>query len=493
MNRSNALKQMNNAHQFAMSRAVGAVFISAVSLTLAHASESDKPEDYALRYTLEIRGDTGLQRITLPAAALAAARTADRTDLRVFNASGQAVPLAIAPARAQVLATAPVRWPIYPINATSIEQQNLGGLQLRIEERAGQRTVLVETGAASKRSTTTATPTQKIGALIDTKTLTGAIENLIVDAELPIGQPVPITIAASKDLKSWRTLVDSAPVFRFGAEQAPSSMSIPMSRAALDKEYLRITWPLQQGFTLRAVQITPASESKSAPRVALPLAISPSQNVGEIVISVPFATPLQALDIRAASPNVLAPIRIAGRNQRAEPWRALANSVVYRMTNNGVETSNPSIELGGVSVRELRIEADKNTAGFGEVPPTISALVEPIEVVFLATGAAPFGLAVGRADAKRIALPITSLIPGYARDAELALPQAKVIESSMRVAAPDTSALSEVRDKVGAQSNRSLVLWAILLGGVLLLGGIAWMIFRQTKSAASANGANNDT
>jgi Protein of unknown function (DUF3999) len=491
MNRTSASKQVSNVRQSVMRRVVSAIFTSAISLTFAHATERDKPEDYALRYTLEIRSDTGLQRITLPAAALAAARTADRADLRVFNANGQAVPLAIAPARAQVLTDAPVRWPIYPINATTLEQQNLGGLQLRIEERAGQRTVLVDTGAASKRSTTTA-PTQQIGALIDTKALTGAIENMILDAELPIGQPIPITIAASKDLKSWRTLVDSAPVFRFGAEQAPSSMSIAMSRAALDKEYLRITWPLQQGFTLRGVQITPASESKSVPRVAIPLAITPSQNASEIVVNVPFATPLYALDIRAASPNVLAPIRISGRNQPAEPWRTLANSVVYRMTNNGVETSNPSIELGGVSVRELRIETDKNAAGFGAASPTISALVEPVEMVFLATGAAPFDLAVGRADAKRIALPIASLIPGYARDAELALPHAKVIEASVRAAAPDTSALSEVRDRIGAPSNRSLVLWAILLGGVVLLGGIAWMIFRQTKNATPATGANSE-
>jgi Protein of unknown function (DUF3999) len=490
MSRTSASKQVNNTSQSAMRRVVSAVFLSAISLTFAHAAESDKPEDYELRYTLETRGDAGLQRITLPAAALAAARTADRADLRVFNASGQAVPFAIAPARAQVVAAAPARWPIYPINATNIEQQNLGGLQLRIEERAGQRTVLVDTGTSSKRAATA--PTQQIGALIDTKTLTGAIENLIVDAELPVGQPVPITIAASKDLKSWRTLVDSAPVFHFGAEQAPSSTSIAMSRATLDKEYLRITWPLQQGFVLRGVQITPASESKSVPRVAIPLAVAPSQNASEIVVNVPFATPLRALDIRAASPNVLVPIRISGRNQRAEPWRSLASGVVYRMTNNGVETSSPSIELGGVSVRELRIEADKNTAGFGALPPTISALVEPVEAVFLATGAAPFDLVVGRADAKRIALPIASLIPGYARDAELALPQAKVIEASMRAAAPDTSTLSEVRDKVGAPSNRSLVLWAILLGGVLLLGGIAWIIFRQTKSATPANGSNSE-
>ncbi len=486
-------KQINKTNLPCLPSVNRIVAIALVSVcSFAHAADSDQAEDYALRYTLEVRGDSGLQRVVLPAAALAAARASDRADVRVFNASGQAAPLAIAPPRAQVLAAAPARWPIYPINATTSEPQNLGGMQLRIEERAGQRTVLVDTGAASKGSKSSVAATQQIGALIDTKTLSGAIENMILDAELPIGQPVPITIAASRDLKSWRTLVDSAPVFRFGADQAPNSMTIAFSRATLDKEYLRITWPLQQGFTLRGVQITPASESKSVARVALPLAVSPSQGSSEIIVNVPFATPLHALEIRAATQNVLVPIRISGRNQRAEPWRALASSVVYRMTSNGVETNNPSIELGGVSLRELRIEVDKNATGFGAVPPAIAALVDPVEIAFLASGAAPFTLAVGRADAKRVALPLTSLIPGYVKDAELTLPQAKVVEASMRLAAPDTSALSDVREKIGAPSNRSLVLWAILIGGVLLLAGIAWMIFRQTKASPAKNGATNE-
>jgi Protein of unknown function (DUF3999) len=462
-------------------------------IPLVNAAASDMPDAYALRYTLEVRGDTGLQRVELPAAALAALRIADRADVRVFSANGQVAPIAIIPARAQVIAAAPVRWPIYPINATTTEQQNLSGLQLRIEERAGQRTVFVDAGSATKRAAGTTAQTQQIGALVDTKALVGALENLIIDAEFPIGQPVPITIAASKDLKSWRTLVDSAPVFRFGAEAAPSSMSIPLVRATLDKEYLRITWPLQQSFVLRGVQIAPASESKKVARVVLPLTVPTAQSNGEFVINVPFATPLQALEIRATSANVLAPIRISGRSQRAEPWRSLASAVVYRITTNGVESNNPSIELGGVSVRELRIEMEKSASGFGATLPTVSALVDPVEAAFLATGAAPFTLAVGRADAARVALPLTSLIPGYAKDAERALPQAKVIEASMKTAAPDTSALSSVREKVGAPSNRSLLLWAILIGGVALLGGIAWMIFRQTKTVTPANNSNQES
>jgi Protein of unknown function (DUF3999) len=488
MNRSQSMKRVNPV---ATNRLVAVVLTAAISFTLAHAAESDRPEDYALRYTLEVRADSGLQRLALPAAALAAARTADRADVRVFNSNGQVVPFSIAPQRAQLVTAVPMQWPIYLINATPSQQQNLAGLQLRIEERAGQRTVSVDTGGGSKRVGNGPAPARQMGALVDTKTLSVALENLIVDAELPVGLPVPITIAASRDLKSWRTIVDSAPVFRFGGEHAPSNMLISLSRVKLDKEYLRITWPPTEGLALRGVQITPASETKSVARVELPLAAVSTKNVGEFVVSVPFATPLLALNIRAASPNVLVPVRIFSRNQRADPWRAIGSSVVYRMTSNGVETSSPSIELGGISALELRIEADKNTAGFGATPPTLSALVDPVEVAFLATGAAPFTLAVGRADAKRIALPLPSLIPGYAKDAELALPQARVIEATLKSSALNASAFSVARDNLGAPSNRSLALWAVLLSGVLLLGGIAWAIFRQTKVTPAASNQDN--
>jgi hypothetical protein len=455
---------------------------SAALATFAMAADSDKPDDYALRYTLEARGDSGLQRVSLPAAVIAATRTADRTDVRVFNGSGQAVPLAIAPARPQESAAAPSRWPIYPINATSTEQSNIGGMQLRIEERAGQRTVRVDTAPAGK---SVAATTQQVGALVDTKTLSGALENMIIDADFPVGQPVPLTIAASKDLKSWRTLVDGVPVFRFGTDGAPSSMSIALARAVVDKEYLRITWPLQQNFVLRGVQIVPATQTVTAPRVTLPLTFPTAQAGAELIIDVPFAAPIHSLDIRASAANVLTPVRISGRSQRAEPWRSLASGVVYRISSGGAETFNPTIALNGVSVRELRIEVDRVTPGFGATPPVVSVMIDPVDIVFLATGAAPYTLAVGRVDAKRIALPLSSLIPGYVQGAELALPLALVIASSAVATAPDTSALSGVREKIGAPSNRSMLLWAVLLGGVLLLGVIAWVIFRQTKSSAS--------
>jgi hypothetical protein len=451
--------------------------------TLANAADSDRPDDYGLRYTLEARGDAGLQRVSLPAAALAAMRTADRGDVRVFNASGQAVPLSIAPTRPQESSALPARWPIYPINATSTEQPNIGGMQLRIEERAGQRTVRVDTAPAGKAATAI---TQQVGALVDTKTLSGALENLIIDADFPLGQPVPLTIAASKDLKSWRTLVDGAPVFRFGADGAPSSMSIALARAVVDKEYLRVTWPLQQSFLLRGVQIVPATQTTAVPRVTLPLVVPAATTTGEIIIDVPFAAPIHSLEIRAGATNVLTPVRISGRSQRAEPWRSLASGVVYRISSGGTESFNPAIALNGVSVRELRIEADRVTPGFGATPPVVSAMIDPVDIVFLATGATPFSLAVGRVDAKRIALPLSSLIPGYSQGAELALPQAAVNTASAVAAPRDTSTLSGVRESIGAPSNRSMLLWAVLLGGVLLLGAIAWVIFRQTKSSATA-------
>ena len=485
MNRStqHSFQRSSMKSGFTFTRATFALCATTlVFVATAQAADTDKPEDYSLRYSLQTRADAGLQRLVLPEAALVALRAGDRADIRVFNAAGQAVPLAIAPVRPVVQAATASRWPLYPINATASEQTNIGGMQLRIEERAGQRTVRVDTGSAAKSAAAT---TQQIGALVDTTTLSAALDNLLVDADFAVGQPVPLTIAASKDLKSWRTLVDSVPVVRFGSEGAPSSLSVSLAGAKIEKEYLRITWPTQQSFTLRGVQITPASAITNTPRAALPLIVTAPQGSGELVISVPFATPIQSLEIRASTPNALVPVRISGRSQRSEPWRSIASSVIYRVSSGSTETFNPNVELGGASVRELRIEPDRSTPGFGAAPPAVKAMVDPIEIVFVASGAAPFALAVGRADAKRIALPIVSLIPGYTQDAERALPLASVNLASAVAVIPPTTVLSDVREKIGAPSDRSLLLWLVLLGGVALLGGIAWVIFRQTKTGLS--------
>ena len=382
----------------------------------------EKPGDFAWRFLIQTVPDAGLQRLALPVAALGVLQTADAADLRVFNADGQVVPLAMLPLRHQNKPAQTSSWPIYPILATGQQQQNLSALSLRIEQSGGRQVVQVDSAPTAKPL---ATPSKQVASLIDTKSLKARLTALTVDADLPLGQPVALSVAASKDLKNWRNLAQEMPVFRFGAEAgAPTSLRLAFDDASIDHEYLRLTWPDDAGFTLRGVSLTTAAASSAAPeRLRLPLQASSVDKA--LVFSLPFATPLQALEVRLASANSLVPLRISGRNLATEPWRPLANSVAYRISNGGLESSNPPIELTAQSVRQLRFDSDTNPAGLSD-PPQVNALLAPQEIAFVASGPAPFSLALGRPDAAPQRLPLTSLIPGYIDGAQNLLPQAKL-------------------------------------------------------------------
>lgn len=447
---------------------------TALILSPVIAFAADRPEDFAVHFTVQTVQGASLQRLALPKEALAALQSATAADVRVFNGNGQAVPIAKIPLRSVTVAGTPQAWPIYPIMGAPQQQQLLqqqGNLSLRIEHRADRSIVRVIEGIDPHLAILA---TQQVAILVDTRPIDGPLTELQVDAALPPGEPVALTVMASQDLKNWRTLAQDVPVFRFGTTaDAPGSMRIPLTGTRLDKEYLRISWPPGATFKLHGVSITPAASSAAPTPLAVPLVAEPDGK--GFVIAIPFATPMQALDIRPVDPNTLAPVRISGRSQRGEPWRVLTTSVVYRIQSGSTESLAPPIELNNVSVRELRIELTTPTAIF-TTPPHVNALFNPREWVFVASGPPPFILAVGRAGAESIRLPLASLIPGYTPGVESTLPVATVdVASAIR---QPTSLLTRFSQALGAPSARSLILWAVLIGGVLVLAGVAWMVMR---------------
>ncbi len=438
----------------------------------AGALAADQPEDFAVRFNVETVPNASLQRLAMPREALAALQTADAADVRLFNGTGQSVPIALIPHRKETVVPAPREWPIYPVMATH-QQQNLGNLSLRIEKTADRSVVRVIEGANTEPA---AAATRQIATLVDSRPIKGPLAELTVDAELAPGEPVALTLAASKDLKNWRTLAQDVPVFRFGAG-GPDSMQVPVPGVHLEDEYLRISWPPGAAFSLRGVRITPAASAAPPRLLAVPLAARPDGK--GFVIALPFATPLQALDVRPADANTLVPVRLSARSARGEPWRTLATGVVYRLHADGTESLGPPLELNGATVRELRIEPAADDFVLANAPH-VTALLLPQEWVFVASGPPPFILAVGRAGTETTRLPLASLIPGHTAGAEDKLPAARVDVASITRQPPGK--LSRISQALGAPSTRSLVLWAVLIGGVLVLGGVAWAVMRQMKS-----------
>ncbi len=452
------------------------------------APDAGTPASYSLRAPLVLSSDAALQRLPLPAEALVRLQTANYSDVRVFNAQGQPVPIALASVAAQTQTQRQqVILPAYPIIGAA-GNMGLEGVSLRIEEQQGKRVVKINTTNAAPSDHTK----NIVGALIDARKLAAPVVSIVLDVDLPVAQPISFDIQASKDLKTWSNLADT--VLYRSAEAVDNSVSqlgtqrMQLAFSDLKDHYLRVTW---QGtsdpaapVTLRGATLTTAQSTSSSTRIYAAIATPALTNAHELSFALPFQTPLAALKIKLKGTNVLIPVRVSGRNDRSQPWAPLASTVLYNLTSNGKEQSNAAVELQSVAYREIKIDADKKTPGF-TAAPEVSAQFEPAQVVFLATGNTPFSLAVGLANAASTYLPLSSLMPGYQSGQENTLPSARVeMAASAATASPAAVALPSNN----APPTRSLVLWAVLLAGVGLLGLMAWALMKPNKKTPEQPG-----
>ncbi len=447
------------------------------------APDANNAQSYLLRAPLALAADAPLQRVVLPAQALVQLQSTGYNDVRVFNAQGQAVPMALAQVAAQTQTQRQqISLTAYPIMGAAGTAGN-EGVSLRIEEQQGKRVVQIDTTSAKAA----AGSGKLVGVLLDARAISAPVVAMVLDADLPVAQPVTFDIQASKDLKNWRALADTVLYRAADADAAGSKLgtqSMQLAFSDLKDHYLRITWQDATGqavpVTVRGATLSTSQSTSSNPRVSALIAAPALTSAHELSFVLPFATPLAALQIKPQGSNVLIPVRVWGRNDRTQAWAPLASSVLYNLVTNGKTQTSAAIELQGTQYRELKIEADKKTAGFATVPE-VSALFEPTQIVFLASGGAPFSLAVGLADAVSAYLPLVSLMPGYQSGQENTLPLARAdISANAVVASPVVAAQAASN----APPTRSLVLWGVLLLGVAVLGLMAWALMKQTAKSA---------
>ena len=468
--------------------AFSAVLAAPLVVLAADAADAGSPKSYAVRMPVTLAPDAPLQRLLVPAEALVRLQSAGYADLRLFNAAGQPVPMALANVAAETATQEQqVKLTAYPILGAA-GNAGLEGLSLRIEERQGRRVVQLNTSGASTASAASA---QKVlGALLDTRSVTTPAARMTLDADLPVGQPVSFHVQVSKDLKNWQPLADTV-LYRADASATAASLgdnSLALSMADLKDHYLRITWG-EAAVTLRGATLVTSRSTALRQRVSATMAAPVLANPHELTFALPFATPVAALKITPQGSNVLVPIRVLGRNDRNQPWALLASAVVYRMTTAGKEQTSGPVELQGASVREMKIEADLKTPGFAAAPEIVLQF-EPAQLIFLASGQGPFTLAAGLASSTGAAgafLPMASLIPGYKAQQENALPVAQADVSKADITGGSAGAAGPL---VAAQPasqgvpTRTLVLWGVLLVGALALGLMAWVLLKQTRQPA---------
>lgn len=428
---------------------------------------ADAPGDYASGAPLTPTGPDALQRFALPFEAYRDARR-DLADVRVFNAKGEPVPIAVAaePETAKEVART-VALPQFAVSTLAASQGARGGAEVTVRTSDGTLVQIRGKGTAGK----TVVPA---AYLLDASKLEEPLQALVFAWNAAPGtQVVRVSIEASEDLQNWRR-VGSASLVRL--ESDGRVLEQPRAAfAATKSKYYRVTWT-PGIFDLRGVQGELEPAVKKAPRSILTVKAANGERPGEFVYDLGARLPIDAVRIVPGERNSVATFAIHARTGAGSEWTPVATSVFYRLVRDGNEVQSGPLEIAPRTAREWMARTDPQAGGVGGVAPRIEAQWRDAEVVFVARGDPPFRLAFGNPDAKSAWTPVSTLVPGYKRGDEMKIAEARLgaIESGAVRGSNWPAWAAEL-------GPRKLTLWAILLAAVAVLGFMAWRLSRQMR------------
>ncbi len=214
---------------------------------------------------------------------------------------------------------------------------------------------------------------------------------------------------------------------------------------------------------------------------------APGAEGRDLVYTAPVAIPVASLGLVFQGRNVVMPVLIG--QYQAMPNRdpgartvlklqPLVNTTFFQLEQDGRRRAS-----GDVAV-PLTHAARWVVRPLNTVPerPALRLNWEPSTIVFVASGKPPYQLAFGRTGVRPAGVALHQVAPGFSERELMALAAAtpgKVIVQNRLAPNADGAA------RGGAGGNKQLWLWALLIGGVVALGGMAWHLLRQLKNGAS--------
>ncbi len=452
-----------------MSQKLSLGWLGAVGLCVAlSANAQEKPGDFATQVPLTLSGEGPWYRLELPMAVQLKARQTDLSDVRVFNAAGEAQAYALAREQARTTENRTlndVKWfPLY--NSVDASEATPG---IRVQSNANG--TLVEVQPSSQLE---AGEEVLRGWLLDASAIKAPLQQLILDWTSERDGFQRFSIEASDDLQHWQWWGEGQVARLSFADERVEQHEVGLP--GLSARYLRLLWNTPQS---APVLISAQLESASTNSLPLPLVWSQSlagssAKAGEYTWQLPMGLSVERLRIELNQANSLAPVTLYGRRETSLPWQPLSSGLLYRLTQNGQEVVQDELQLPGQTVQQLKLIVDERGGGLGAEAPALHFAVRATQLVFLARGTGPYTLALGNPTVKAANLSLLTLIPDYSAKRMAALGQAKVDGDSV-VIQPTTATPSVAS---GADWKK-IGLWAVLLLGVVFLAAMAFSLLRK--------------
>ena len=469
-----------------------AVLAAALLLPLAASSAgaapaSDGPALYAGVAELRVSGKEAVAQLRLPREVYMASRSAQLDDLRIFDRNGQPVSFALRTPRPPADNSVSVsEVAIFPVRGQSTGDSTAASLQVSTSADGKVISVKTNSGAGAR-------PDAQLNALVLDLTgdQTAPVHALRLTPPPNIGNyTARIVVEVSTDLKRWEEAGEAPVSWLRNARQS----DLVSDRIELDSagayRYARLTW--REGAPLEFTRIEAERRSATpAARASDSMVINgvPGRFVNDIVYPAAVALPVHSVSLQFDERNVVAPAALGSYLEipvlkKGEPARydfePHLRATFYRLAQGGKVRTSGEFEIDHRHVAEwvLRPVTALTPA------PAMRISWEPDTILFLANGAAPYTLAVGRAGVGSVAGAIDRVAPGFG-EADLARAELATLGAmrSQSVAAPSAS---EAQLAAAGARSRTVVLWAVLVIGVLAVALMARQLMRQMPNQATS-------
>lgn len=457
-----------------------ALFSSAVC------AQSIRPDAFAYHAKIDVTGAGPFHQFALPMSVYQRVQRSNLGDLRVFNGQGEVVPHALLRSESTTESQRrEISVPMFPISAAKESRDDAVDMSVEVRKNADGTLVSIRQSPASGNATGKTAGAVR-GVLLDTSQIKSGLRSLHLSVG-PTTTPFHFfSIETSDDLQRWRMLKHDAQFVRLEHD----GQRIEKDTVEWDSDagkYLRVLWAdPQQAPAITAVAVGVVQTAINRAPMIWSEPIAPSQQQKNTYdYTLPGRMPLEHLRIGLPQTNTLAPLLIqhyvdvGTRRGEQGYWDNLAQTVAYRLTSPQGEVRSADVVLNGQPENHLRLAIDTLSGGIGAAPPTLQIGFVPHILVFLARGEGPFTLAWGASGIDNAVLTPAMLVPGYKDGQQLTASPATL----QPLAGNQASAVNAAAPEAAGPASKG-VLWAVLIAGVLVLGGMAWMLVRQMKQAA---------
>lgn len=459
-----------------------------LSFTGAGASPGDAPADYSHILSLTVGANQAVVQLRVPRDVYLNARSPELNDLRVFDAAGRSMPFALvdlAPPAVVNRPATPVA--IFPVHGPA---RDAGRVHDSLQIRTGTDGAVISVAAPSRTVSD-----ELVSLVLD---LQAAARVAQADAATPVGGlalSLPpetrsynawIALDVSDDLQSWHELAEAA-VSWLVNDQGASVQKHRIEFAPRAFRYARIRWLDGKPIAFSAIHAEYVVERPAARHEeTLVLRGAPGIEGRDLVYTAPVGVPTHSLGLVFKSQNIVMPVQIG--QYRTAPKReaggrtslqlqSLVNTTFYQMVQDGRRRASGDVEIPVTHASQwvVRPQTDASER------PDLRLGWTPASMVFIAGGTPPYRLAFGRAGVSSTRVGLPQAAPGFSARELAALEAAK---PGVLIRQHSTGNLADDVAASAPGSKRSW-LWALLVGGVMVLAAMAWHLFRQLKSGIS--------